>query len=124
MRSLLSFLFTILVCVVLTITVSDWILEAAQKSGSTITVLATVRPQRIIVVDRNLKIIKILSNTAQEVRPFVLLDSVDGLEIPYSESIVNQYADLKSSLDFSKPGVVYERADRGLLNRMKKLIAP
>lgn len=121
-RRLFLFLVTVLVCVTITFTLSEWLLQAAGPGGSTITVMATVRPQRIIVVDKQLAITRILSNTARETRPIVLLNSVDGKEMPYSESIVDQYASLKPSLDFSKPGIVYERREAGVLRWLKKLM--
>lgn len=103
-----SFLLTVALCSLISIVVSDFIVRAGSLSDSTITVMATIQPQRIIVVDKNLTIKTILSNTSQDVRPIVFLESLDGKLLPYSESIIEQYSVLKPSLELSKPGVVYE----------------
>ena len=83
---------------------------AEQSSATnTLTVVAEVRPQRIIVVNDALEITKIYSNTAEDVRPTVYLDDVSGKELPYSDSIVDEYQTLVPSLDTSEPGVLYEK---------------
>ena len=124
-RQSLYFLGTVLLCSLIAIIVSNWALLAAQNGGgATLTVVATVRPQRIIVVDQNLSITQIISNTNQDMRPLVVLNTVDGPEIPYSESIVRQYAVLKPTLDFSHPAIVYDRSTRGFIPRLMKLFFP
>ncbi len=83
--------------------------EEASTSGGNISVVASVSPARYIIVDHDLKIQRILSNTKDEVRPSVLLLTADGEELPYTDSIRSQYASLKPKLDFSHPGEVYKR---------------
>lgn len=90
------------------------ILLAPEAQAQTITVTAAVRPLRTIIVDKNLLIQKIVSNTSEDIRPMVVLAVADGEELPYSESIQKQYEFLKPSLDFSKPGIIYTREDRFL----------
>lgn len=117
-RRLLSFSLTVLLCTSAALIVSNWLLQAAGPSGSTLTIMATVRPQRFIVVNRDLKIQAVLSNTDHNVRPTVYLDGIDGQEIPYSESIIEEYQNLKPSLNFSKPGILYERRN----GRLQELV--
>ena len=76
------------------------------------TVAAVVEPHRYIVTDNNLQIKEIISNTNQDVRPTVLLNSIDGQEVPYSDSIRQQYQFLKRFTNFSQAGVVYMRPHR------------
>ncbi len=122
-KQFVSFLCTVLICTVLSIIGSNWLLHAATPSNSTLTIMATVRPQRIIIVDKNFVITKIMSNTNLDMRPLVLLQTTDGAEIPYSESIANQYLALKPTLDFSKPGIVYEDSDGMVVTLVKKILA-
>ncbi len=110
----------------LTVLLANALLLATETTSSTITVVATVLPQRIIVVDQNLTIQKIISNTAEETRPRVVLGEVDGKEVPYSQSIIEQYQSIKSSLNFSKPGLVYQRDERpipALLKRIWRIVS-
>ena len=79
-------------------------------------VLASVQPARYIVVDSNLQIKEVISNTAQDVIPYVVLDSLDGSQMPYTSSIQSQFASLKPSLSFAKAGVVYKRNTSGSLS--------
>lgn len=123
MKQFLSFICTVLICTVLSIAASNWLLNASTSSNSTITIMATVRPQRIIIVDKNLVITKIMSNTDQEMRPLVLLESTDGSEIPYSESIAEQYLALKPALNFSKPGIVYEQSSDSIVTWIKRFLS-
>lgn len=82
---------------------------ACETQAQIITITATVGPQRIIVVDRNSTIQRIISNTKQDLQPKVVLESPNGQEFAYSEGIAQQYEFLKSSLSFSKPGIIYQR---------------
>lgn len=85
------------------------IVIAQPEASNQFVVMATVLPERIIVVDDNLNIQQIYSNTKQDVRPDVYQNRADGPEVPYSDSIRIQYENLKSSINFSKPGQVYQR---------------
>lgn len=104
-----------------TVVLANALILATETASNTITVVATVLPQRMIIVDENLTIQKVISNTAEEIRPVVVLGEVDGKEIPYSQSIVEQYQSLKPSLNFSKPGVVYQRDERPIPALMKRI---
>jgi len=79
-------------------------------------VLASVQPARYIVVDSNLQIKQIVSNTNQDVIPYVVLNSLDGNQIPYTTTIQNQFTHLKPSLSFAKAGTVYQRNTSNSLN--------
>ena len=87
-------------------------LYAQEQYGAKLTVVATINPTRIIVVNDDLQIIKVVSNTDQDIRPIVVRGSEDGPEVAYGDSIIQQYQDLKGSLDFSKPGVLYQKDNR------------
>ena len=99
----------------------NFLLFAKEQSSGTITVIATVAPNRYIIVDSDLTIQTILSNTEEEVRPMVLLDTIDGQELPYSEGIMEQYQSLKPSLNFSEPGIVYDRDERPIQALIKRI---
>lgn len=104
-----------------TIMLANALILATETASNTITVVATVLPVRIIVVDHNLMIQKIISNTAEETRPIVVLGEVDGKEVPYSQSILEQYQQLKPSINFSKPGMVYQRDERPIPALIKRI---
>lgn len=65
-----------------------------------------VSPKRTIVVDNNLKILQIISNTKKEVEPTVRLEN--GMEISLTYFISEQYAKIKPTVNFSKTGTVYD----------------
>jgi len=88
------------------------IVLAVESSSQNMVVTVTVEPTRVIIVDKNFTIQKIISNTGADVRPIVYLNSEDGLEVPYTESIFNQYMFLKNTLNFSQPGIIYDRDER------------
>ena len=77
-KKIVSFLLTVILCSGISILASNFIVRAGSAGGSTITVMATIQPHRIIIVDKNLTIETILSNTAQDIRPIVFLESLDG----------------------------------------------
>ncbi|GEM_PF-5518940 len=81
----------------------------ANAASGNVTIIATVSPQRIIIVDKNMIIQQIISNTALAVRPVVFLEKAGGEQLSYVESIRKQYQYLQSFVDFSRPGVVYEK---------------
>lgn len=117
-RSILQLIMVTLIVTLL----SNFLIYATEEKSNTITIIATVNPQRIIIVDKNLTIQKIFSNTAGEVRPLVFLNAVDGEELAYSDAVINQYEGLKDSLDFSQPGVLYQREERPALAALKGII--
>lgn len=87
-----------------------FVVESTNNQNMVVTV--TVEPTRVIIVDNSLTIQRIISNTTVDTRPIVYLNSEDGLEIPYSESIMRQYMFLKPSLNFSQAGAIYDRDNR------------
>ena len=66
-----------------------------------------VPPTRIIIVDKNLEILQIISNTRKEVEPTVRIESEKGPELPLTESVLGQYQKIKPTLNFSKMGIIY-----------------
>lgn len=93
--------------VLFTVLFTNIILYATEQRSAPVTIIASILPVRYIVVDDTFTIMEILSNTDLDVRPVVFLHSLDGEEIPYSESVRKQYQDLKPTLNFSQPGKVY-----------------
>lgn len=90
------------------------IILAVGPSTNTINIVASVLPERSIVVDRDLTIQKIYSNTSEDVRPSVYVSSIAGPPTVYSEAIAEQYQSLKSSLNFKQSGLIYERPGNSL----------
>ena len=117
----LSVVTTIAGIVVLVLLTNTVVFAARQRAGE-VAIVATIRPQRIIVVDDDLTIQRIVSNTDQEVRPLVVRGIESGVEIPYSPSIVAQYEILSESIDFSQPGLVYERPPGALMEFMNRSV--
>ena len=94
-----------------------------EAKNQNLSITVTVEPVRTIVVDRNLQITEIISNTKEDIRPIVLLDTQDGIELPYTDGIQQQYAILKPILNFSKSGLIYERDSRVTLAVFKTIIS-
>ena len=92
--------------------ITSFVVLLVESQNQKMTVTVTVEPQRVIIVDKNLTIMQIISNTELDIRPIVLLGSQDGSELPYTESIMRQYFFLKPTLNFSQPGILYDRDER------------
>lgn len=92
--------------------------KALPNSSDTVTVTASIAPQRIVIVNKDLKIIAIYSNTKENIRPSVFLDRLDGTELPYSDSVIRQYESLKPTLNFSQPGEVYKEPHPSTASRV------
>lgn len=97
------FLFTLLL--ISLILSPHQIKSASQKMQFT----AEVAHTRTIIVDQNLKIISIYSNTKKDVVPTVRLENEKGDIIAITDRVSDQYKALKPSLNFSKIGKVYDR---------------
>jgi hypothetical protein len=69
---------------------------------------AEVPHARVIIVDKNLKIISIYSNTKNEVVPTVRLENEKGDVIALTDTVLDQYEELKPKINFSKLGKVYD----------------
>lgn len=121
MKEIRPTILTIAVAAIASVLFTNFLLFAGEQKAGTITIVATVHPQRIVIVDENLTITKILSNTAQDIRPLVLMGGAEGKELPFTEAISAQYQALKSSLDFSQPGVIYERDARPIQALFKRI---
>lgn len=85
----------------------------------TLTVTATVPPSLLIIVDEDLIIQKITSNTPHQVQPTVRLHSLTGKELPYYQMVKNQYIKLADKYDFSRAGQLYERHPGFTFNLLK-----
>lgn len=120
MRQKLLFFFSVVATVLFTVLLANLLIYAEENRGSTVTVMVTVLPQRFIIVDKQLIIQQVLSNTAEDIRPQVFLERLDGAEIPYSDSIIKQYQAIRASADFSRPGVIYQREPRPVMALLKR----
>lgn len=67
------------------------------------------KQDRIIVVDKNLNIKRIINYSQQEVEPVVYLENEKGVELPYTDSIKLQFISLQSAIDLTHFGVIYDR---------------
>ncbi len=121
MRRSTSFAIVLTCSVIASVLLSNMFLFASESSSQKITIVATVQPLRSIVVDNNFTIQKIYSNTSQDVRPVVLENALDGSEIGYTNAIRDQYEQLKPSLNFAQPGLVYERDNRPIQALIKRV---
>ncbi len=73
-------------------------------------VYSEAKTGRVIIVDQNLVIKRIINYTeSQEKSPVILLENTGGVELPYTDSIKAQYENLKKKLDFKAEGVIYEK---------------
>jgi hypothetical protein len=106
---LLARSFIIVVASVTIVSIGIDALAPGNGSGTKYTVLASVQPARYLVVDSNLQIKQVISNTRQDVVPYVMMNSLDGNQLPYTDAVRSQFLALKPSLNFSKAGVVYAR---------------
>jgi hypothetical protein len=120
MKKNISFLFLQIVFIM--IVLSSFVYWGESKSQN-LSITVTVEPMRSIIVDRDLRIVTIISNTQEDVRPLVYLDTRDGLNLPFAEGIQQQYNTLKPVINFSKPGVVYQRDTRVTLSIFKTAIS-
>ena len=80
-------------------------------SRDIVQVEATVLPSRVIIVDRDLTIQEVYSNTPKDVRPAVYLGSVNGVPESFDGTVRDQYAKLEPTLDFGRTGIVYAKAN-------------
>jgi len=113
------------IIIVLSVSVASVTISALSPQDTTqgYAVLASVQPARYIVVDSNLQIKQIVSNTAQDVVPYVVMNSLDGNQIPYTSAVQSQFAQLKPSLSFSKAGTVYKRnTSNSILGAIKNIL--
>jgi hypothetical protein len=104
-------LYFLLQLLLISLLLSTFVYLGETKSKN-FTVTVTVEPMRTIIVDKNIRIVQIMSNTREDVEPLVFLETRDGVELPYTEGVRDQYLSLKPIINFSQPGIVYERDDR------------
>lgn len=66
-------------------------------------------PQRVIIVNKNLTIIQVISNTKKDVKPMVRLENITGTELPYTLSIQEQFFWMKMYFSFSDSHIEYDQ---------------
>src|SRR5258708_7252714 len=108
-KNLWVVLYQLILSTIVFLLVATTIVIARSDSGAQFVVVASVLAERSIVIDQDLTIQQIYSNTKDDVRPNVYQDKIDGSAVAYSDSVRIQYESLKKSLDFSKPGLIYKR---------------
>jgi hypothetical protein len=109
--------------VIVVIFLSNVLIFAQEQGVAKLVIVVTIQPHRIVVVDDDLVITKIISNTAEDVRPIVVRGAEDGQEVSYSDSIQEQYQTLKSQIDFSQPGIVYVRDNRPMQRFVRQVVS-
>lgn len=118
MKQILNFLLQFLFILVVVTSFVYW----GETKNQSLSITVTVEPVRVVIVDRNLQIQTIVSNTKEDIRPVVFLDTQDGPDLPYTEGIESQYSLLKPVINFSKPGIVYQRDTRVTLAVFKTVL--
>lgn len=79
-------------------------------ANETVKIRASVAKNRMVYINKKGEIQKITSNTLEDVKPkVVVIDKQVEQEIPLSDKILSDYYKLKVKLDFSSPGVVYDK---------------
>ena len=121
MRKILTAGGVIALCVLSSVLMTNVLLFAAEQRSTQTTLLVTIQPVRLIVVDQNASIVEIYSNTTNDIRPIVTLNTPDGMQLPYSETIAQEYQNLKSSVSFARAGLVYQRDTRPVQSVLKKV---
>lgn len=82
------------------------------------------KTERLIIVDQNLIIKKIINySNKSTIDPIVILDNSSGVELPFTESIDNQYKKILKKINLKKNGVVYEKKDLVNLSIIDLLIS-
>lgn len=66
--------------------------------------------KRVIIIDKNLNIQQVVSTTKKDVRPIVFLNSINGIELPFTASIQEQYFLIKPFLMLSDNKIEYHRS--------------
>lgn len=79
-----------------------------KKSSQKISEDFKIPSTRIIVVDKNLNILMVISNTKKEVEPTIRLENEKGMEISMTDYISERYSKIKPFINFSKTGVVFD----------------
>jgi hypothetical protein len=91
--------------------------------SSTINISAIVTPGRYVIVNQEMTIQQILSNTPEDVLPDVFLDNFNGQRLKFDGLIASQFYQLQSRLSFSQTGVVYQISKPSLINRVSKILS-
>lgn len=81
----------------------------ADTPVNTVTLTATIRPAKYLIVDNNREIKEILSNTKENVVPTVYINSISpGNMIPLSNNIYDQYISIAACSSINNIGAVYK----------------
>lgn len=120
MKKFIFSIFVIIITVFVSLLFTNVALFASEQNTTKTTLMITIQPVRILVVDKDLIIQKIYSNTTVDIRPIVTLNTSDGTELPYSDAIQKEYQFLKPSLNFSNAGFIYERDNRPIQALLKR----
>lgn len=102
-------LYQILLSTILFMVILGFVVVAQPEGSSEVVILASVEPQRTIIVDKDNTIQQIYSNTNKDIRPLVYIGGFDGEETAYTDSVRSQYEAIKKTSDFSAAGKIYQR---------------
>ena len=83
---------------------------SAATSGETV-ITARVMPVRHVVINKDGMILRIVSNTSEDVSPIVHLGSFEGPEIALSDEARGSYDRLIAHLDMSRPADYVRKSD-------------
>lgn len=85
------------------------VVQAEETPSTGVNLSANVLPQITIFVDANLAIEKIVSNsTSPNAKVIVVGKNIK--QLPYGKYVRQLYSTLEPSLDFSRPGIIYQRS--------------
>lgn len=83
---------------------------SAATSGETV-ITARVMPVRHVVINKEGTILRVVSNTSEDVSPIVHLGSFEGPEVTMSEEARATYDRLVAHLDMSRPADYVRKSD-------------
>jgi hypothetical protein len=81
----------------------------AKTTPDTIIIHAVVPPHRYAILNQKNEIQQVLSNTPLDILPVFTIGAADGQKKESTPELLKSYNTLTRGLDFSKPGVIYER---------------
>lgn len=94
----------ILLIILLSVVICIYLLKSVKKTPTK----SFIPNTRIIIVDKNLNILQVISNTKKEIEPTVRPENEQGMEISMTDYVSEQYSKIKPFINFSKTGVVFD----------------
>lgn len=94
--------------------------SARPISGGSTKVSVTIQPVRLILVNNQGKIVRMISNTSSDVPPTVYKNSFNSPPVAISPDIRQQYWAILAKADTTQTGTVYQ-AGPSFLSRLERL---